>query len=580
MKTILVVDDELCKPANAEMFRREYATEGIEYIFAGSGEEMFELLSEHEAVSLILLDIRFEGIGGAHGLSLLKQLNDEGQPIPVIMMSSLSDAGTIIKAWELGAQGYVLKWASNPRFFEDLKDKIHRYAHEGKPASDDLVERRRNRIKIRARNVLKEHSQLTFDDIIAQALALKAELGVSWVNSPPFPSSFQNYICGWNEQDAVIRDAEANHRLLYLNMDFGDGCTLRCPHCFTHEGAIDSRGRTPLPFDQLKASILEAKEMGLRCVRILGRGEPTQWIYNPSRSGLVPRQGEDLIDFIRFLHANGIIPLVFSRGQIIGDDARIDWAFGGAHGVRTGADLVRLLGDSGVSLFLGMSSIFPEINNEMVGIPSAARYDYDVLCRRALSLAVKAGLNQGHPTRLAVEMPITNLNIMEMGVRYVLFQMLNISPCTNVYMVAGRAMTYGLGEITDPAQEQFLDHYAMVTRFARNMGIDIKIGSYAGTKECHDVSCGMYLTLNGDIYPCPGYEGIQSFVGSLRTHSMRQIWENSPYGGHPQSICPPKIGTHFPPDFEAKVEEYIATRGRRYDDVLEMICSKLGVPRL
>jgi hypothetical protein len=48
-------------------------------------------------------------------------------------------------------------------------------------------------------------------------------------------------------------------------------------------------------------------------------------------------------------------------------------------------------------------------------------------------------------------------------------------------MVTGRAMTYGLGEISDPPQEQFLDQYSMVLRFARNMGINLKIGPYAGT---------------------------------------------------------------------------------------------------
>jgi CheY-like chemotaxis protein len=538
------------------------------------------LLAERESISSIFLDIRFEGLGNEHGLALLQRLTEEGFPIPVIMMSSLTDAETIIKAWDLGAQGYVRKWSSNPRFFDELKEKVLRYARESKPSSEELVERRRNRIKIRAQNVLKEHSQLVLEDIIAQAVSFRKEIGGEWINQMPFSLSFQNHVNGWNAADDVIREAEENHRLLYLNLDFGDGCSLRCPHCFTHEGAIDTRGRTPLPYGRLKDSILEAKDLGLRCVRILGRGEPTQWIANPERlRHHTPMPGEDLIDFVSFLHANEIIPLVFSRGQIIGDESRLAWAFGGAHEVHSGEDLVRVLSEYGGSLFLGVSSIFPEINNEMVGLPKTAKYDYDRACRQSLKLAVSAGLNRCNPTRLAVEMPITNLNLMEMGVRYVLFQLLNISPCTNVYMVTGRAMTYGLGAITDPSQEQFLDNYAMVSFFARSMGITTGIGSYAGTKECHDVSCGMYLTLNGELYPCPGYEGIQNYVGSLVTHSIRQIWDNHPGGGHPQSICPPKIGTHFPPDFALRVEHRMKEQESRYTDLFSRICEGLGAPR-
>jgi len=459
----------------------------------------------------------------------------------------------------------------------DLRAKVAKYGRDTKPRSKDLIERRREQIKVSANKVLKDLSQLTFDDIVAQAKAIKDDLGIAWVHGVPFPSNFQNYVRGWNDTDEALKEAEENHRLLYLNMDFGDGCALRCPHCFTMEGAIDARGRNQMSFDRVKESILEAKELGLRHVRILGRGEPTQWIAKPGASR--PNRDEDLIDFIKFLHANEITPLIFTRGHVLGDEDRIKHTFGGAHGVNSGEDLVRLLADHGVSIFLGVSSIFPEVNDEMVGIPKRPNYHYDDHCRRALKLAVDAGLNRTNPTRLATEMPITNLNITEMVIRYVLFQCLNISPCTNVYMVTGRAMTYGLGEISDPPQEQFLDQYSMVLRFARNMGINLKIGPYAGTKECHDVSAGMYLTLNGDIYPCTGYEGVNNILGSARQHSIKDVWENSPYGGHRQSICPPKIGTHFPPDFERQVEKCVAANANRYDDTFDAICTGLGIKR-
>ena len=55
MNNILIVDDELCKPANAEIFRRSYPLEDLDYLFAGSAEEMFKLVREADTIKAILL---------------------------------------------------------------------------------------------------------------------------------------------------------------------------------------------------------------------------------------------------------------------------------------------------------------------------------------------------------------------------------------------------------------------------------------------------------------------------------------------------------------------------------------------
>jgi hypothetical protein len=322
----------------------------------------------------------------------------------------------------------------------------------------------------------------------------------------------------------------------------------------------------------LTQAIREAKDhLGLRCVRILGRGEPTQWVYGGNGA---PAKGEDFLDFVSFLRSIDVIPLVFTRGQILGDDDAVTRFYHGQREIRSGRDLAQHLRNLDASVFLGMSSIFPEINDEMVGRGDVRNYDQ--VCRKALRLLLECGFNSGNPTRLAIEAPITNLNILEMPVRYVLFQMLNISPCSNVYMVTGRTFTYGLGQITDPAQEDFADTYAMISHFMRRMGIRDRLGPYAGTRECHDVSHGVYLTLNGDVYPCPGYENVQNMIGTLRSASVTDIWTNNPYGRRPQSICPPKIGTHFPPGFEQDIEQRIVRNVDRYDEVFAGICGALG----
>jgi len=573
VRKILVIDDDLARADHGQLFAKNFPLEGFLYHFVADGEQALRLLERGDEFALILLDMRFEGFGDTHGLDIQDELVSRGCVAPIVILSSNTGGKTILDAWQSGALAYIIKEADNNQFYEDLKAAVVKSAlHRNSPAFG-TIEVKREKLRSRARQVLTENSK-ELQDILKTANQLREEIGGAWRQSLPFQPDFQNYIKGWNASDTELKDAAEQGKLLYLNMDFGDGCTLQCPHCFTRDGAIDRRGREMVNFNLLKERILEAKELGLIAVRVLGRGEPTQWVARKADGQ--PKPGEDMIDFFTFLHEHEITPLVFTRGQVIGDDEKVRRFYGGAHGVHSGRDLAKLLRKLDVSIFYGLSSIVQLINNEMVGFGKSQQYD--AWCRNGLRLLIEEGFNHDNPTRLAVESPITNLNVAEMLVRYVLFQMLNISPCMNVYMVAGRAMTYGLGEITDVPQDEFLDMYAGVTYFMRRMGIKGEIGSYAGTKECHDISNGLYLTLNGDIYPCPGYESFQNYVGRISTHTMKQIWTNNPYGRHPQSVCPPKIGTHFPPDFVDLVEAAVLKGGERYEALFQQICAGLGVP--
>ncbi len=572
LRRILVIDDELARGDQGSLFASTYPLDGFEYVFAGDEDEAMRLLEQGEEFALILLDLRFEGVGDEHGLEIYDRLVTAGCMAPVVILSSVTRSEAILRAWQRGVHAYVVKWSDNPSFHEELQHVVDSRAFRTNQPAFTSKEQKVIQIRTRAGKLLKSHAGESLSTVIHAARRLKEEIGAEWIHKIPFEQGFENYIRGWNSSELELREADETGAMLYLNMDLGMRCTLNCPHCFTMDGAIDARGRNFVSYSLLKERIVEAKEIGLKAVRILGRGEPTQWI---ARNRDAEDTGGDFMDFIKFLHENDITPLVFTRGQIIGNDSAAANFYGGTHGVWTGDDLVKALHEMNVSVFLGVSSIFPDVNNEMTG--RGKQGDYDPWCRRALSMCIAAGFHRNNPTHLAVESPITTLNIHEMPVRYVLFQALNVSPCMNVYMVTGRVQALGLDNVTDPTQEQFIDIYCTVAYFMRRMGIRGRLGPYAGTKECHDVSNGMYLTLNGDVYPCPGFDNAQSLVGSIRTHSLKKIWENNPLGRRPQSICVPKIASHFPPGFEDQVEELVDRNQSRYESTFREICDGLGL---
>jgi DNA-binding NarL/FixJ family response regulator len=186
MRYVLIVDDELCMPANSEAFSKEFPVEDVEFLFAGNDDELDFALEENDKISLILLDIRFEAIGETHGINILKRLVDDGLSIPIVMMSSLSDVQTVINAWDMGAHGYIVKWSSNSCFHQDLKKTVAKYARTGPPVSSELVDRRRCKIIARTKSISQGFSDTSLGRIIEQALEFKRDVHGTWVNSIPF----------------------------------------------------------------------------------------------------------------------------------------------------------------------------------------------------------------------------------------------------------------------------------------------------------------------------------------------------------------------------------------------------------
>ncbi len=105
-KTVMLVDDsEVIK----KIVRSAVAPLGIELIEASDGAEALGIIKKsYENINLILMDWNMPKMNGFELLSTLKA-NKQYQSIPVIMVTTESGKGNIVKAMQAGAKNYILK---------------------------------------------------------------------------------------------------------------------------------------------------------------------------------------------------------------------------------------------------------------------------------------------------------------------------------------------------------------------------------------------------------------------------------------------------------------------------------------
>lgn len=358
-----------------------------------------------------------------------------------------------------------------------------------------------------------------------------------------FPNDFTNDVNGWNFSQKEL--TENKGKLLTMDIDFGNTCSLNCPHCFRRNNHVDQEQTRPMTYDESVELILEAKKLGLRSVKFLGAGEPFE--------------NREFIKFLRFLKSQDVIPLIFTKGHVIGDD-NLCKKWNGEYGINTGEELVRELKKLNASILLGFNSFDTETQDQMVGGIAG----YTLKRNRALELLVEAGFNQSNPTRLAlICTPITKGNLDEVFEIYKWGKERNLYVVTCPTMVSGRCSKTSSWEAITPSPEELAALYTKIYRFNIARGIQTLnqirqegISAYAGSHPCNQVACGMYVTLRGKVLRCPGDD--TTIFGDIRKTSLEKIWKNSENfqrAGTFNCGCPPKMGKTFSTNFFKKVAE-------------------------
>ena len=361
------------------------------------------------------------------------------------------------------------------------------------------------------------------------------------------PANFINNINGWAFSKEELEKNPG--QLLTLDLDFGKRCSLNCPHCFRKSNKADLAGGKEMGYDDIVNVVKQAKELGCKSVKFLGAGEPFE----------TPR----ILDFLRVLKELKITPLVFTKGHVLGNDALVKKLYKD-YGISSGEQLVAELDRLGVTFLLGFNSFAPEVQNKMVG----GIIGYTEKRNRALKLLCEAGLNKTNPTRIGlIVTPITVESYNEIYKIYCWGKLRNLGVVTCPTMVSGRCGDEETWrEITPPVQE-LVDLYTKIYEFNLQYRFQtmeqIKeegISSYAGFHPCNQVSCGMYVTLNGTVLRCPGDD--TTIFGSIWENPLDAIWhssENYWRKGQFNCNCPPKDGKSIPHNLYTRVMQNLLT---------------------
>lgn len=99
---ILVVDDT---PANLDVMTETLSSAGYQVTIAISGERALNRL-RNDVPDLILLDVKMPGFDGFETCRRIKE-NPNLSNIPIIFITVLSDTGSIVRGFTLGAVDYI-----------------------------------------------------------------------------------------------------------------------------------------------------------------------------------------------------------------------------------------------------------------------------------------------------------------------------------------------------------------------------------------------------------------------------------------------------------------------------------------
>ena len=258
-----------------------------------------------------------------------------------------------------------------------------------------------------------------------------------------------------------IEQAQADRRLLSIELETTYLCNLRCTYCYSDAGR---KRNDELSFQQLVDVVQQAKALGARKVVLLGGGEPCM--------------DKRLCDLIDEIHHRDLSVELFTNGTLIDQS------------------LAKFLFERHVAVVVKVNSMRPDIQDLLAGVP-------DCLPRihRGLQHLKEAGYpDDRHGLGIQTVICRQNLDEMEDLWRWVRRQ--NIQPYFEILTQQGRCETN---------ENLLVSPQTLAELFARLSTIDREEFGHHWTPQppiaghqCQRHLYSILVRANGEIRPCVG----------------------------------------------------------------------------
>lgn len=345
-----------------------------------------------------------------------------------------------------------------------------------------------------------------------------------------FPDDYNNNVKGWgiSKEQLHAKLDDGTYQLQTLDIDYGDNCSLRCPHCFKRTFLQKEVQSQKLTEKELMEVILQAKELGLKSIKILGAGEPFE--------------NKSFLGFLEKVSALDIHTCIFTKGHVLGDD-ELACKYNGIYGIRTAKELVEWLFSLKTSILLGFNSFHKEMQLAYCGLLDDDNFDYYSFRNRALVNLIEAGFSSyvpGGMTRMALIASPYKLENMEEIV-----ELFKWGRSRNIYVVTCPSTLSGNGHTEvdrfisrytiDYFLEKSIELYTRIYIWSieRNLirmddFIEDGVSLYPGAHPCNQVAAGMYIIIDGKVVRCPGNDSHQNIVcEDIRKKSLKEVWTGS-----------------------------------------------------